>query len=144
MHPQNPKIIEMKKLLSTKYSSGAFNTAMLLVRIVAGLLMLQHGYEKLTHFNDTVSHMINFMGIGQRACTVLVIFAEFFCSLLLIIGLFTRFACIPLIITMVVAMWKVHHNDYFAEEDISLYILCFTTLLLIGPGKVSVDSMIGK
>ena len=134
----------MKKLLSTRYSAGAFNTAMLLLRICAGILMLQHGYEKLTHFNDTVSHMINFLGIGQKFSTVLVIFAEFFCSLLLIIGLFTRFACIPLIITMVVAMWKVHHNNYLGEEDISLYILSYVTLLLLGPGKVSVDSMIGK
>ncbi len=134
----------MRRLLSTKYSAGAFNTAMLLIRIVAGILMLQHGYEKLTHFNDTVSHMINFLGIGQRASTILVIFAEFFCSLLLIIGLFTRFACIPLIITMVVAMWKVHHNDYLGEEDISLYILSYVTLFLLGAGKVSVDSMISK
>ena len=134
----------MRKLLSTHYSATAFNTAMLFIRLVAGLLMLQHGYEKLTHFNETVGQMINLMGVGQRTCTILVIFAEFFCSLLLIIGLFTRFACIPLIITMVVAMWKVHHNDYFGEEDISLYILSYVTLLLLGPGKVSVDNMIGK
>ena len=134
----------MKKLLSTKYSSGAFNTAMLFLRLVAGVLMLQHGYEKLTHFDTTAHDMINFMGIGQKASTVLVIFAEFFCSLFLIIGLFTRFACIPLIITMVVAMWKVHHNDYLHEEDISLYIIAYVTILLVGPGKISVDSMIGK
>jgi putative oxidoreductase len=134
----------MKKLLSTNYSTGAFNTAMLLLRLVAGVLMLQHGYEKLTHFDATAHDMIDFMGIGQKASTVLVIFSEFFCSALLIIGLFTRFACIPLIITMVVAMWKVHHNDYLHEDTVSLYIAAYLTLLLVGPGKISVDSMIGK
>jgi putative oxidoreductase len=134
----------MKKLLSTNYSTGAFNTAMLLLRLVAGVLMLQHGYGKLTNFDATAHDMINFMGIGQQASTVLVIFSEFFCSALLIIGLFTRFACIPLIITMVVAMWKVHHNDYLHEDAVSLYIAAYVTLLLVGPGKISVDSMIGK
>jgi putative oxidoreductase len=134
----------MKKLLSTNYSSGAFNTAMLLLRLVAGIWMLQHGYGKLTHFDATAHDMIDFMGIGQKASTVLVIFSEFFCSCFLIIGLFTRFATIPLIITMVVAMWKVHHNDYLGEGDISLFIVCYVTLLLLGPGKISVDSMFGK
>ncbi len=134
----------MKKLLSTKYSAGAFNTAMLLLRLVAGLLMLQHGYEKLTHFDTTMHDMINFLGIGQKASTILVIFSEFFCSALLIMGLFTRFACIPLIITMVVAMWKVHHNDYLHEDAVSLYIIAYLILLFVGPGKISVDSMIGK
>ncbi len=134
----------MKKLLSTKYSAGAFNTAMLALRLIAGLLMLQHGYEKLSHFDATMHDMINFLGVGQKASTVLVIFAEFFCSCLLIIGLFTRFACIPLIITMAVAMWKVHHNDYLHEDAVSLYIAAYATLLLVGPGKISIDSMIGK
>jgi putative oxidoreductase len=134
----------MKKLLSTNYSAGAFNTAMLLLRLVAGVLMLQHGYGKLTNFDATAHDMINFLGIGQNASTVLVIFSEFFCSALLIIGLLTRFACIPLIITMVVAMWKVHHNDYLHEDAVSLYIAAYVTLLLVGAGKISVDSMIGK
>ncbi len=135
----------MRKLLSTNYSAGAFNTAMLLLRIVAGGLMLKHGYDKMVHFEDTASHMMNFMGIGSKASTALVIFAEFFCSLLVIIGLFTRLACIPLIITMAVALIKAHNSDFLGDGQMAaLYLLCFSVLLLTGPGKVSVDSMIGK
>jgi putative oxidoreductase len=135
----------MRKLLSTNYSAGAFNTAMLLLRIVAAGLMLKHGYDKMVHFEDTASHMMNFMGIGSKASTALVIFAEFFCSLLVIIGLFTRLACIPLIITMAVALIKAHNSDFLGDGQMAaLYLLCFSVLLLTGPGKVSVDSMIGK
>jgi putative oxidoreductase len=134
----------MKKLLSIKYSAGAFNTALLILRLVAGIWMLQHGYEKLTQFDKTAEGMINFLGIGQKASTVLVIFSEFFCSCFLILGLFTRFATIPLIITMVVAMWKMHHNDYLGESDISLFIACYLAILLLGPGKISIDGMISK
>ncbi len=135
----------MRKLLSTHYSAGAFNTAMLLLRIVAGGLMLKHGYDKMVHFEETASHMMNFMGIGSKATTALLIFAEFFCSLLVIIGLFTRLACIPLIIAMTVALVKAHHSDFFGEgQTATLFLLCFVVLLFTGAGKVSVDSMIGK
>ena len=135
----------MRKLLSTNYSAGAFNTAMLLLRIVAAGLMLKHGYDKMVHFEETASHMMNFMGIGSKATTALLIFAEFFCSLMVIIGLFTRLACIPLIIAMTVALVKAHNADFLGEGQMAaLYLLCFTVLLFTGPGKVSVDSMIGK
>ena len=135
----------MRKLLSTNYSAGAFNTAMLLLRIVAAGLMLKHGYDKMVHFEETASHMMNFMGIGSKATTALLIFAEFFCSLLIIIGLFTRLACIPLIIAMTVALVKAHNADFLGEGQMAaLYLLCFVVLLFTGPGKVSVDSMIGK
>jgi putative oxidoreductase len=135
----------MKKLLSTNYSAGAFNTAMLLLRLVAAGLMVKHGYDKMVHFEDTAKQMINFMGIGQNASTALVVFAEFFCSLLLIIGLFTRFACIPLIICMAVALFKAHNGDFLGDgSTAALFLGCYIVLLLTGPGKISVDSMIGK
>ncbi|MFC4263856.1 DoxX family protein [Ferruginibacter yonginensis] len=135
----------MKKFLSTHYSAGAFNTATLLLRVCIGGMMMMHGYDKMVHFNATAQHMMNFMGIGSTATTALVIFAEFFCSLLLILGLFTRLACIPLIICMGVALIKAHHNDFLGEgQPAAMYLVCFIALLLTGAGKVSVDSMISK
>ncbi len=135
----------MKSLLSTKYSAGAFNTAMLLIRIVIGCLMLKHGYDKLAHFEATAQHMMSFLGIGSKATTALVIFAEFFCSFLIILGLFTRFACIPLIITMCVALFKVKNGDFFGDgQEAALFLTAYIVIFLVGAGKVSVDSMIGK
>jgi putative oxidoreductase len=135
----------MKKLLSTNYSTGAFNVALLILRIIIGSLMLKIGFEKLQHFEKHVPDMINFMGLGQKTSLILVIFAEFFCSAILIIGLFTRFACIPLIITMCVALFQVHHSDFFGDgQTASLFLAGYIVVLLVGPGKVSVDSMIGK
>lgn len=135
----------MRKLLSTHYSAGAFNTAMLFLRIVAGGLMLVHGYDKMVHFNETAANMMNFMGIGSKATTALVIFAEFFCSMLVILGLFTRLACIPLIICMSVALFMAHNGDFLGKGQMAaLYLVCFAVLLFVGAGKVSVDSMISK
>ncbi len=135
----------MKKLLSTKYSAGAFNTAILLLRLCIGLLMMNHGYDLLIHFGSKHNSFMNFIGIGSTLSLALVIFAEFFCSLFLILGLFTRFAAIPLIIVMCVALFKTHRGDVFGKGEMdALYLAGYVVLLFLGPGKVSVDTMVGK
>jgi putative oxidoreductase len=135
----------MKKLLSTKYSAGAFTTAMLVLRLGLGILMLMHGYDKLVHFGAKQNSFMNFLGLGSTITLALVVFAEFFCSLFIILGLFTRLATIPLIITTCVIIFKVNHGNIFLDdENAPLYLIGYLVLLLVGPGKASVDSMIGK
>ena len=135
----------MKKLLSIKYSAGTFSAAMLLLRLGIGFLMMSHGYDKLLHFSSIHNTFINFMGIGSTFSLTLAIFAEFFCSLFLVLDLFTRLSTIPLITTMFVALFQVHQGDFFGKGEIdALYLISFIVLLFLGPGKVSVDSMIGK
>lgn len=135
----------MSKILSTKYSTGAFNFAMLLLRLGVGILVASHGYSKLVHFSSMKLHFMNFMGLGSTISLALVVFAEFFCSMFLILGLFTRLAVIPIIIVMLVALFKVHTADFFGEgEKATIYLAASLVILLCGPGKISVDGMIGK
>ena len=135
----------MKKLLSTKYSAGAFSAAMLILRLGLGILMMHHGYQKLIHFGEMQGKFMNFMGMGSPMSLALVVFAEFFCSLFLILGLFTRLAAIPLIIATCVMVFKAANGDVFGDgETAALYLTGYLVLLFVGPGRVSVDSMIGK
>lgn len=135
----------MKKLFTTNYSSGAFNFAMIVLRLVFGILLMNHGYSKLVNFSETAQHMPSLFGMGGTVTTALVVFAEFFCSLFVILGLFTRMACIPLLICMGYALFKSHHGEVFDKGEMAtLYLGAFLTLLIVGPGKVSVDGMIGK
>ena len=135
----------MRKLLSINYSAGAFNFAMLLLRLTFGALMMNHGFGKLTHFNEMSSKMPHFLGMSGTITLALLVFAEFFCSLFIILGLFTRLACIPLIIAMSYALFSSHHGDIFKEGEMAtLYLGAYIVLLLLGPGKVSVDGMTGK
>ena len=88
---------------------------------------------------------MNFMGLGTTVSLALVVFAEFFCSIFLILGLFTRLAVIPIMIEMAVALFKVHNGDLFdAGERATIYLVCTLVILLCGPGKISIDGMIGK
>lgn len=133
------------KLLSTKYSATAFNVATLLLRVISGVLMMDHGYGKLIHFAEYKEKFMNFLGLGQTLTLVLVVFAEFFCALFVVLGLFTRFAVIPIIIGMCVALFKAHNGDVWGDGQMAaLYIGAFVTLLLIGPGRFSVDRLFGK
>lgn len=135
----------MKKLLSAKYSAGAVNAGTLILRLAIGILMMDHGYDKLIHFSEYSHQFINFLGMGKPLSLALVVFAEFFCSLFLILGLFTRLATIPLIITMCVVIFSINNGKVFMQhESPALYLTGFLVLLIIGPGRISVDSMIGK
>lgn len=135
----------MGKLTSTSYTTGAFNAGMLILRLGMGGLMMKHGYDKLIHFSQYKTQFISFLGMGQSLSLSLVIFAEFFCALFILIGLFTRLATIPVIITMCVALFKAHNSDVLGEGEMAtLYLAGFLTLLFTGPGKISVDGMMGK
>lgn len=135
----------MAKLLSTKYSAGAFNMAMLLLRLVFGILLMYIGYRKLTGFNAMKGEFMNFMGIGSTASLALVVFAEFFCALFIVIGVFTRLACVPVIILLSVALFISHNGEVFGTgQTATLFLTAFLVILILGPGKVSVDGMINK
>jgi putative oxidoreductase len=135
----------MRRLFSTRYNAGGFNTGLLVLRLGLGILMANHGYDKFIHFNTYQAHFMNFMGIGQSASLSLAIFAELFCSILVIIGLFTRLACIPLIILCCVIIFMVSNHDFFGKaETATLYLAGFLAILFTGPGRVSVDSLISK
>jgi putative oxidoreductase len=151
MHSKNKSIIFdetiqlMSKLISTNYTSGAFNFGALLLRLAMAGLLLPHGYDKLIHFAQYKSQFINFMGIGVTLSLALTVFAEFFCSLFVILGLATRLAAIPPAIAMFVALWKGHNLDIFGKgEHAALFMFGFLVILIIGPGKASVDGAMGK
>ena len=132
----------MRRLLSINYSQSAFNIAMLVLRVGAGAMCMSHGYSKLVQFSSMKTKFMNFMGLGSTLSLSLVVFSEFFCAIFVIIGLFSRLFVIPLIISMSVALFVAHNGDIFgAGEKAGLYLTCFITLLLCGPGKASIDGI---
>ena len=135
----------MKKLTSIQYNPGLFNTSMLLLRLIFGLLMMQAGYNKLVNFDAKKSEFMDFMHLGPVMSLSLTIFAEFFCSLFVILGLFTRISAFPVVFTMCVALFMAHHGDVFGDgSHAAMFLAVFMVIMLLGPGKISVDGMISK
>ena len=136
----------MKKLFSTSTSDNAFSFAVLVLRIGAGVaMMINHGLDKLMHFAQNAPRFADPFHIGSTTSLSLVVFAEFFCAAFIILGLFTRLACIPLIVAMSVALFSAHKGEFFGVgESAGIFLSCFVALLFLGPGKVSLDRFIAR
>ena len=135
----------MKNLNTTGYNKTLIDWALLAVRIFVGVAMLTHGFPKLIQLLSGNYDFINFFGIGQKTSLILAVLAEVLCSLFIILGLFTRFVSIPLIITMLVAVFVVHNNEPFAKQEMALlYLFHYILIFVTGPGSISIDRMINR
>ena len=136
----------MNYLSSIKQNPVFLDIALLIVRVFVGFAMISHGFPKLQQlFSSEEIKFYDFLGMGSKFTLILAVFAEFVCSIFLILGLFTRISVVFLFITMIVAGFVVHSSDGFFKREMSfLYLSIYTLFLAIGPGKYSVDSMISK
>jgi putative oxidoreductase len=136
----------MKKLFSTNFTSGSVNFSLFLLRVVfGGLIFFQHGYEKLIKFSTARNGFPDPFKIGASLSFSLVAFAEGICSILIVLGLLTRLAAIPLVISMGVVVFIIKEHASIGEKELPVMYLCaFLVILFTGPGKASVDKLIGK
>lgn len=117
------------------------DTGLLLLRVATGSLMLfGHGLSKLLNFSERAGVFADPLGVGPALSLSLAVFAEVFCALAIILGFMTRFAAVPLVITMVVIAFIVHDGDPWGKKEFALlYAVPFLTLFLTGPGRFSLD-----
>ncbi|NJB82756.1 DoxX family protein [Wenyingzhuangia aestuarii] len=135
----------MKKLVLGNKSLGV-NFAILVLRVTFGITMLYgHGLGKWnTLFGGGEIKFLDPIGIGATASLGLAVFAEVICSVLLIFGLLTRLALIPLLITMMVAL-NLHMADSFGtQEKAILYLAVYAVLFINGSGKYSLDALLKR
>ena len=126
-------------------SPAALHGWLLVLRVAVAGMMFTHGIPKLQKalagnwkFGDPI-------GLGEELSLGLTIFAEVGCSALILLGLFTRLATLPLLFTMIVALILVHGDSPFGEKEVALlYALIYATLFFTGPGKYSIDSNRGQ
>lgn len=127
------------------YKPFSTDCALLLLRVATGSLMLTHGWPKLAAFNERIAKFSDPIGLGSELSFTLTVFAETFCSVLVILGLVTRLALIPLMFTMFVVVFVVHVNDPFGKQELPLlYFFSFLTIFTAGPGKYSLDAKLSK
>ena len=119
------------------------DVGLLLLRIGFGLsLFLKHGLETLTKYSRMVVHFSDPIGISSHASLAYALLTDGICSLLVILGLGTRWAALLISIFLTVALMFVHHMDFFGNGHVELvvaYTFAFLTLLISGPGRYSLD-----
>lgn len=115
---------------------------LLLLRVAFGGLMLAgHGWGKLMTFGEKAATFPDPLGVGSTISLSLCIGAEVFCSLLVILGLLTRLAVLPLMFTMGVAILIIHADDPWRNKEFALlFFIPYLVLLFTGAGNYSLDA----
>jgi putative oxidoreductase len=112
---------------------------------VGGLMLAAHGWGKLMNYSTLKDTFPDPLGVGSPISLAMVIGAEAFCSIAVILGLATRLVVIPLAITMLVAIIVIHADDPWEKKEFAMmYLIPFLTLLMTGAGKYSIDAMCCK
>jgi putative oxidoreductase len=136
----------IKRIFAPAKNSPSANLALLVLRLWIGFqMLLLHGTDKLMHFSASATKFPDPLGIGHTASLGLSVFAEFFVSILIVLGMFTRWSALVLIINMAVAFIGVHKGALSGEHNGELafmYLLAYVILFLAGPGRVSADKIL--
>lgn len=131
----------MKKIYSTNLNLPSIDLGLLILRVGVAVFMLTHGVPKLLNlFGSEEIAFADPLGLGPVVSLWLSTFAEFLCSILILLGLGTRLAAIPLIINMAVAFFIFHAQDPFKGKELSgFYLLIFIVIFIMGAGKYALD-----
>lgn len=127
--------------------------APLVVRVVVGLIMALHGFQKLQGGPANFGGFLAQLGVPLPTLMGFVVtFVELVGGVLLILGLFSRLAALLLTIDLTVAILLVKVNvgllspsdapGVGAELDLAL-IAGFLVVLFAGPGRLSIDHALG-
>ncbi|MGB5203222.1 DoxX family protein [Eudoraea sp.] len=110
------------------------------LRILPSAFLLSHGIPKLQKLLNGDFQFADPIGIGSTPSLFLAVIGEFICPILVIIGFKTRWASLPVVITMAVAAFIVHGSDPFGKKELALlYLMSFALIILLGPGRYSID-----
>lgn len=127
----------------TATSEPLTDAGLLILRVgFGGFMAVGHGYAKL---NANPATFPDPLGIGHHASYFGAVGSELVCGTLLALGLLTRLAAAPLLFTMLVAALLIHRADPLfmgggaAKEPALIYALGYAAVLLIGPGRWSLD-----
>lgn len=133
------------------WSTGYSYTHMgrLFLRLFIGLMLIQFGVRQMLHFDEVLPTFPDVVGIGQEASLILMIIVEIIPGIFIMTGFLTRLMIIPPFIAMVMAEYYLLHDMvHIAPYLISwqqpgyvpmFFLGIFFFLLLVGPGKISVD-----
>lgn len=136
---------------------------LLILRLGVGGYMCSHGVGKLRMLlAGDFAKLGDPIGIGSVPSLVLVTAAEFLCALLVMVGLGTRFAAVPAVISMSVAAFVAHAKDpwssetaamaffsgqskvWFSKEPALMFLFVFLALVFTGAGALSLDGLIER
>jgi len=121
-----------------------------LARLAVGLTFLTAGWGKLNALDAAITNFRDTFGMPMpEILAPFVAGTEFICGILVLAGLFTRLAAIPLMITMLVAVFSYWWNEVADKLNLfglaeSGYIIMCAWLAVVGAGPLSLDRLLAN
>src|SRR5579871_2542020 len=121
--------------------------APLLGRLAVGLLFLSTGWGKVHNIEKVTAFFVK-LGIPAPGLNAVVVgYSELICGALLVVGLVSRLATIPLIVSMVIAILTAKRGDIhgvfdLVGQDEFTYLVVLVMIAFIGPGALSLDHVL--
>ncbi len=135
----------LKKYLKPTILSSQVSVAILILRIGFALLMIPHGYDKMQNLLAGSHDFPDPLHVTPLVSQGLTVFAELLCSILLLLGLFTRPAAIVLAGCMLVIVFVIQLKAPLEDKEHALmYLIGYLVILLTGAGKYSLDAKVFK
>ena len=118
----------------------------LLLRVGVAAMMLCHGWPKLLLLvSGGGSGWLDPLGVGPVLSLALCVVAEFFCSLAVLAGCFTRAAALVLAVNFGVVVFVYGAAGSPGQSELPmLYLLCFVALVCTGSGPLAVDRLLAR
>jgi putative oxidoreductase len=120
---------------------------LLVARVTVGGLFVSTGWGKV-HNLAKVTAYFHELGIPMPGLNaVLASFSELICGTLLLVGLASRLASLPLVVTMTVALLTALRGNIHGFPDLFgqvewTYLVILLTIAVFGPGLVSIDALV--
>ena len=133
----------MNKFVRLGFVPRHFDLGLLVLRLMFGFcLCVLHGWPKVMHFSDMASHFPDPLHIGSKFTLMFAILSDLICSVLVAIGLATRWAALIIAINTGAAFVVAHKFSLLGPHSGELALLFFgwaVAILIAGPGRYSVD-----
>lgn len=123
--------------------SHGCDLGLLWLRVSASLLLfLTNGWPKIVGYSQELQNIDDPWGIGRAPTLWMALLAEVACPIAVALGWMTRLACLLIIVLLLVAMLLVHPDWDLGKGQFGwLYLIVFSTLMLTGPGRWSVEGL---
>ena len=139
----------LKRLVRLDFVPASTDAGLLLLRAWLGLSMFFiHGLGKVSNFTGTIEFFRDKQDIPP-VFGVAAVMAETVASVLLVIGLATRWAALAGVVAMSVAFFKVHdmvltQGHAKSGELAFIYLGGYLAIFIAGAGRWSVDAKLAK
>ena len=136
------------RILNAKFMPSNSDAGLLVLRVGAGLILfLRHGWEKVSQLTLINPHFPDPLHIGHNTSWVLAMLSDGICSILIVLGVGTRWLSLYCLFNILIAWAFVHHLTFFGNtpgadhgELIALDLVSFASLMIAGPGRYSIDA----